>query len=180
MRAFLRLLGVASALSMVAGAAYAVVTIDIDLSTQRMHVTDSSVDDYDWAISSGRAGHRTPTGAFRPTRMYTMIHSLKYDNAPMPHAIFFTGGYAIHGTGAVGHLGHTASHGCVRLDPRNATTLFRLVQIERSVIHIHGEPQDAGVRMARRASHEAAPLAYAPHHRAKTLPEWLLSPLDGR
>ena len=180
MRAFLRLLGAASALCLVAGAAYAVVTIDIDLSTQRMHVTDASGDHYDWAISSGRSGHRTPTGSYRPTRMYAMIHSIKYDNAPMPHAIFFTGGYAIHGTEAVRHLGHTASHGCVRLDPRNATTLFHLVHAERALIHIHGAPRDAGVRMARRVLRRAEPLAYAPHRRAKTLPEWLLSPLDGR
>ena len=173
-------MGVASTLSLVVGAAYAVVMIDINLSTQRMHVTDASGESYDWAISSGRPGHRTPTGAYRPTRMYTMIHSIKYDNAPMPHAIFFTGGYAIHGTEAVGHLGHTASHGCVRLDPRNAATLFRLVRAERALIHIRGAPQDVGVRMARRDLRKAEPLAYAPHRRAKTLPEWLLSPLDGR
>jgi len=180
MRAFLRLLGVASALTLVAGAAYALVTIDVDLSTQRMHVSDPAGDDYDWAISSGRPGHRTPTGTFRPTAMYEMVHSAKYNNAPMPHSIFFVGQYAIHGTGAVGHLGHTASHGCVRIDPRNAATLYKLVQSQNAVIRVHGVPQDEGVRMARRASQGVEPLAYVRHRRAKTLPEWLLSPFDAQ
>ncbi len=35
----------------------------------------------------------------------------------MPHSVFFHGGYAIHGTNAVGSLGRPASHGCVRLAP---------------------------------------------------------------
>ena len=65
-----------------------------------------------WPISSGRSGHAT-RGVFRPRALYAMVHSAKYGNAPMPHSIFFYGQYAIHGTTAVGSLGH-ASHGCVR------------------------------------------------------------------
>jgi len=46
----------------------------------------------------------------------------------MPHSIFFTGGYAIHGTNAIKGLGRPASHGCIRLHPSNARTLFNMVQ----------------------------------------------------
>src|SRR5437660_9943413 len=46
----------------------------------------------------------------------------------MPHSIFFHGGYAIHGSYEVSRLGGPASHGCVRLRPSEAATLFRLVQ----------------------------------------------------
>ena len=47
----------------------------------------------------------------------------------MPHAIFFMkDGHAIHGTLDVKNLGKPASHGCVRLSPENATTLFALVK----------------------------------------------------
>ena len=46
----------------------------------------------------------------------------------MPHAIFFDEGYAIHGTVYVSRLGNRASHGCVRLHPSNAATLFSLVR----------------------------------------------------
>ncbi len=46
----------------------------------------------------------------------------------MPYSIFFLGGYAIHGTDAVRSLGRPASHGCIRLHPSNARTLYRLVE----------------------------------------------------
>jgi lipoprotein-anchoring transpeptidase ErfK/SrfK len=45
----------------------------------------------------------------------------------MPHSIFFSGNYAIHGSYEVKHLGRPASHGCVRLHPSNAAMLYSLV-----------------------------------------------------
>jgi lipoprotein-anchoring transpeptidase ErfK/SrfK len=60
-----------------------------------------------------------------------MHYSRKYDNAPMPHSIFFKGGYAIHGTNHVGMLGRPASHGCVRLSPANASILYAIVGKDR-------------------------------------------------
>src|ERR1700744_556923 len=107
-------------------AAQAAVHINIDLGSQRMHVS-SSEGDYDWAVSTGRPGHRTPTGVYRPQRMYVMTHSRTYDDAPMPHAIFFSGGYAIHGTYQTAALGGVASHGCVRLAPGAAAALYEMV-----------------------------------------------------
>jgi lipoprotein-anchoring transpeptidase ErfK/SrfK len=104
------------------------VSITVDISTQEMTVEDDWHTVYSFDVSTGRPGHATPTGSFRPIRMHTMWHSSKYENAPMPWSIFFYGGYAIHGTTDLKHLGHVASHGCVRLDPRNAKLLFDLVQ----------------------------------------------------
>ena len=46
----------------------------------------------------------------------------------MPWAVFFNGGYAVHGTTDVRNLGRPASHGCIRLHPDNAKTFFRMVQ----------------------------------------------------
>ena len=45
----------------------------------------------------------------------------------MPWSVFFHGGYAIHGTTDVWHLGHPASHGCIRLKPDNAKIFYTLV-----------------------------------------------------
>jgi hypothetical protein len=60
--------------------------------------------------------------------MNKMWYSKQWDNAPMPHAVFFTReGHAIHGTNEVRHLGNPASHGCVRISPENAATLYELV-----------------------------------------------------
>ena len=100
----------------------------IDISEQKMRVYRNGVLTHSWAVSTGRSGYRTPTGTYRPTRMHKEYYSRKYDNAPMPHAIFFRGGYAVHGTGHIKNLGRPASHGCVRLHPKNAAALFAMVQ----------------------------------------------------
>lgn len=166
--------------------ASAVVKIDVDLGAQRMHVTADHGQAYDWPVSSGRAGHATPTGAFRPQRMFVMVHSLKYDNAPMPHAIFFYGPYAIHGTEAVAHLGHPASHGCIRLAPENAATLFDLVEKEGASIHISGapagvaeNPHKAGHRLAAawRKQHREQAIAYTAEPKRRSLKDWAKQPL---
>jgi len=173
--------------------AMAVVRINIDLNTQTMHVVSDSGATYDWPVSSGRPGHATPRGTFRPQAMYVMVHSAKYNNAPMPHSIFFYGQYAIHGTTAVGALGRVASHGCVRLAPGNAATLFAMVGEEGARITIGGSPP-AGESVAdgnpHRAGHRLAAaqrkrfrehaLAYAAPHRSRTLREWAKDPLGVR
>ncbi len=105
------------------------VSIEIDKAAQRMIVSVDGVRKYSWPVSTGKAGHETPAGGFRALRLEEMHYSRKYDNAPMPHSIFFTNnGHAIHGTTAVRMLGRPASHGCIRLAPANAKTLFDLVE----------------------------------------------------
>ena len=137
MRTMLSGLAALSALALALPASAATVTID--LATQHMHV-DSAAGAYDWPISSAREGYVTPTGTFQPERLAEVYHSKKYDNAPMPHAIFFYYGFAIHGTNEVRHLGHPASHGCIRLAPGNATKLFNLVKAEGATITVTGTP----------------------------------------
>jgi lipoprotein-anchoring transpeptidase ErfK/SrfK len=100
----------------------------IDISSQTLKVYENGRLAYSWPVSTARKGYRTPVGSYRPTRMHTMWYSRKYDNSPMPHSIFFYGGYAIHGTDALKSLGRPASHGCVRLHPRNAKRLYNLVK----------------------------------------------------
>lgn len=104
------------------------VLVIVDLQMQTMHVRVDGVTKYRWDVSSGRSGHATPTGRYQPTRMYRRYHSRTYDMAPMPFSIFFHQGYAIHGTTDLKRLGRVASHGCVRLHPDNAATLFDLVK----------------------------------------------------
>jgi lipoprotein-anchoring transpeptidase ErfK/SrfK len=89
-----------------------------------------------WPVSTARKGYYTPTGSFHPYSYQPMHYSKKYDNAPMPHSIFFSGGYAIHATPHVGNLGRPASHGCVRLSPSNASTLYTLTRGEPTTITI--------------------------------------------
>ena len=79
-------------------------------------------------MSTGRRFYGTPSGVFAPQMMARRWFSRKYYNSPMPHSIFFDHGFAIHGTTELRRLGGPASHGCVRLHPANAATLYALVE----------------------------------------------------
>jgi L,D-transpeptidase catalytic domain len=154
--------------------AYARVEINIDLASQTMTVHSGSGETYVWPISSGKVGYATPRGVFRPRALYTMVHSAKYGNAPMPHSIFFHGQYAIHGTNEVGNLGRPASHGCVRLSPGHAATLFAMVQRQGAEIRIVGSPFSDVARSDRRSR---PALGFAPIRRTRNLQEWARDPL---
>jgi lipoprotein-anchoring transpeptidase ErfK/SrfK len=101
--------------------------VRVDKSTQRMSVIVDGVPAHNFVVSTGLAGG-PPIGTFRPQRMERTWHSRLYNMAPMPYSIFFHGNFAIHGTNQVGRLGRPASKGCVRLHPRDAAVLFKLVQ----------------------------------------------------
>ena len=110
--------------------AKAAVLVQIDKSSQRMTVSVDGVPRYTWPVSTGRNGYGTPSGVFHPQSMARSWFSRVYYNSPMPHSIFFYHGFAIHGTTDISRLGGPASHGCVRLHPSNAATLFALVERE--------------------------------------------------
>jgi L,D-transpeptidase-like protein len=157
---------VAAALALLSAApACAKMLITIDQSTQQMTVSVDGEVRYTWPVSTGRAGYGTPNGTFRPNRMEVSHFSQVFDNAPMPHSIFFTqAGHAIHGSLEVRHLGSAASHGCVRLSPANATTLYALVKAEgmaNTTVAIAGRIP-AGPIIARRSGSEDDSTAYAP------------------
>jgi lipoprotein-anchoring transpeptidase ErfK/SrfK len=103
------------------------VVVNINKSKQRMAIVVDGVERHVWRISTGTGGG-PPSGTYRPQRLERKWFSRKYNWSPMPHSIFFHEGYAIHGTVYVSRLGRRASHGCVRLHPRNAAALFDLVR----------------------------------------------------
>ena len=114
-----------------AAPASASILITIDKSSQQMSVAVDGAQRYVWPVSTGRPGYDTPGGNYKPNRMDADHYSQEWDNAPMPHAIFFDlDGHAIHGFFDVKHLGSAVSHGCVRLSPDHAQTLFNLVKAE--------------------------------------------------
>ena len=121
--------GAANAASTVSADPKQKVEIVIDKSTQRMTVYVGGEKHHVFTVSTGRAGYATPSGTFRPTHQVPMAISVKYGNTPMPHSIFFTGvGHAIHATKAIAQLGRVASHGCIRLSPADAKTVYELVK----------------------------------------------------
>ena len=128
MRRFIFALACAGLLALSASAgARAEVFIAVNKSSQRMTVAVNGRAYYRWPVSTGVDGG-PPSGHYQPERLERMWHSRRYDWSPMPHAIFFHKGYAIHGTQSLSRLGSRASHGCVRLHPARAAALFALVR----------------------------------------------------
>lgn len=119
------------------------ILVMIDKATQEMKVFVDNVARYTWQVSTGLRGYDTPIGTYPARSMNEIWYSRQWDDAPMPHAIFFTRrGHAIHGTEDRQKLGRPASHGCVRLAPENAATLFVLVKetgLDKTEIVLSGE-----------------------------------------
>ena len=139
-----------------AGAAQAKIAITVDKNAQQMTVAVDGVTRYHWPVSTGNPSHETPNGSFRTFRMEEDHYSKEFDDAPMPHSIFFTkAGHAIHGTDSVGRLGTPASHGCVRLSRANASTLYALVErdgVLNTTVTLTGSSQIALARNPRTQS----------------------------
>jgi hypothetical protein len=135
------------------GAAQANVSITIDKNAQEMTVAVDGVERYRWPVSTGIPSYETPNGSFRTFRMEEDHYSKEFDDAPMPHSIFFTKiGHAIHGTDSEGRLGTPASHGCVRLSRAHASTLYELVQkdgVLNTTVTLTGSSQIALARNPR-------------------------------
>ena len=163
-----------------AGAADAKVVITIDKSTQRMTVSVDGATRWTWPVSTGRRGHATPAGSFQAFRLEEDHYSKEWDDAPMPHSIFFTKrGHAIHGSFETRRLGSPASAGCVRLHPDNAKQLFALVKqqgvLNTAVVIAGEEPRVSAPAVARPNPNAPAPKAAPARSQprtARSLPQY--------
>ena len=100
----------------------------VSISEQKIRIFQDGAHLYTWPVSTAKAPKITPTGTFTPEVLSRDHRSSRYNNAPMPFAIFYRGNYAIHGTDQIKRLGNPASKGCVRLHPDNARVLFTMVR----------------------------------------------------
>jgi lipoprotein-anchoring transpeptidase ErfK/SrfK len=137
------------------------VLININKTKQEMTVFLDGVEKYVWPVSTGRAGYSTPSGTYTATSMNEIWYSKQWDNSPMPHSIFFMkDGHAIHGSYEVKNLGKPASHGCVRISPENAATLYALVEengLEHTQVVLTGVTPGGEFKFARGQGGLAAP-----------------------
>jgi len=143
----------------------------IDLEDQEMRVYLDGDQEYTWKVSTARAGYVTPNGTYKAQWLSRMHYSKKFDDAPMPYSVFFHDGYAIHGTDSISRLGRPASHGCVRLHPDNAKTLFDLVKRvgkSNATIQIVGTPPISKVERSYRR--EDGRLNHRPIYEGRLVP----------
>lgn len=102
----------------------------VSITSQIMKVYHEGRLLFTWPVSTAKPGKITPPGTYSPEFLSRNHRSSRYNNAPMPFAIFYDGHYAIHGTDQIKKLGEPASRGCVRLHPDNAKILFEMVKAE--------------------------------------------------
>ena len=86
------------------------VVAKVDVSSQRMRVYVNGSLRHTWKVSTGRGGYRTPRGTYGTKWLSRHHRSRKYNNSPMPYAIFFRGGYAVHATYHTSALGLSLIH----------------------------------------------------------------------
>ncbi len=90
-----------------------------------------------WCGDVGRPC-RTPAGSYKVYRKGSAAcksntYPLNVGGAEMPHCMFFSGGYSIHGSADVPN--YNASHGCIRVHPSDARWLSQnFVKIGTTVI----------------------------------------------
>ena len=100
----------------------------VDVSEQKMLVYKDGKRIHTGSVSTARTGKYTPRGQWRGKWLSKNHKSSRYNNAPMPYSIFYSGNFAIHGTNQVSRLGRPASAGCIRLHTSNAKKLFAMTQ----------------------------------------------------
>ena len=157
-----------------AGAQRVAVLVTIDKTRQQMTVSVNGVERYEWPVSTGRAGYSTPSGTYTATSMNEIWYSKQWDNAPMPHSVFFIkDGHAIHGSFEVKNLGRPVSHGCVRIAPKNAATLYALVKengLGNTRVVVTGVTPGGEYNVA---EEETTPRAEYKVARGQTSPRWV-------
>ena len=168
---------IASSLAIaIVGTARAEILIKVDKSAQRMTVVRHGATVYSWPVSTGRTAYATPSGSYTAFRMEADHYSKEWDDAPMPHSIFFTKiGHAIHGSYDTKKLGMPASHGCVRISPAHAATLFALVKQDGLVntkVVLTGSEQVALAQRGVRVPRLQPPLDLSAGHERENAPQY--------
>lgn len=108
------------------------VYVVISLGDQHMSVYDANGRIAQSRVSTGKAGHRTPSGVFSVISKNRYHRSNIYGGAPMPWMQRITwSGVAMH-AGVV--PGYPASHGCIRLPYSFAPQLWKMTKMGARVV----------------------------------------------
>src|SRR6202044_1588297 len=108
------------------------VIISVSIAQQKLRIYDANGFFAETPISTGMAGHPTPTGVFSVIQKQKLHHSNIYSGAPMPFMQRITwSGIAIH----AGVLpGYPASHGCIRMPMAFAVKMYGWTKMGARVV----------------------------------------------
>jgi hypothetical protein len=118
------------------------VAVLVSLPEQIAHIYRNGLEIGVTTVSTGRKGHRTPTGVFVILQKDRHHHSSIYNDASMPNTERLTwDGVCLH---AGGLPGYPSSHGCVHLPLEFSAELFEITHLGTVVIIAddHSAPAD--------------------------------------
>ena len=110
--------------------------IEVDLSDQRLIGWEGSTQVFSYLVSTGKAATPTPTGVFsvQIKRISDRMRGEDYNVPNVPYAMYFSGGYAIHGAYWHNQFGTPVSHGCVNVRVDRAERLFDWASVGTPVV----------------------------------------------
>jgi len=114
--------------------------INIDISSQTLSAFEGSRRVWSTKVSTGVAKYPTLRGTFRvysklkATRMRGGTGKDRYDLPNVPHTMFYSGNYAIHGAYWHNNFGRPMSHGCTNLPLAAAKWLYNWTPMGTTVI----------------------------------------------
>lgn len=110
--------------------------IQVDLSQQRLVAWEGTNPVYAVVVSTGKKSTPTRIGTFaiKTKHRYARMVGSDYDVPNVPHTMYYSGGYAIHGAYWHNRFGTPVSHGCVNVAPNHAAWLFKWASLGTPVI----------------------------------------------
>ncbi len=100
--------------------------VRVDLSEQRAYVFKGEAEVFNTGVSTGKSGYRTRTGKFVITNKYRDWKSTIYESSMPYFQRLSASDFGFH----VGHVAsYPVSHGCIRMTPAAARTLFEMTQV---------------------------------------------------
>lgn len=110
--------------------------IEVNLTTQRLIAWEGKTWVDAKVISSGKASTPTLTGVFEIQDKYrtTVMRGAGYEVPDVPNAMFYDGGYAIHGAYWHNSFGTPVSHGCVNMSENAAAWLFGWARVGTPIV----------------------------------------------
>lgn len=110
--------------------------IEVNLTTQRLIAWEGKTWIDARVISSGKRSTPTLTGVFAIQSKYrsTTMSGADYSVPDVPHAMFYDGGYAIHGVYWHNNFGTPMSHGCINMSESAAQWLYGWARVGTPIV----------------------------------------------
>jgi lipoprotein-anchoring transpeptidase ErfK/SrfK len=110
--------------------------IEIELNDQRLTAWEGNTPIRSFMVSTGKRGTPTPLGTYAIQSKYrsTPMQGEDYHVPDVPYAMYFSGGYAIHGAYWHNSFGTPISHGCVNMKVSSARWLYDWAPIGTPVV----------------------------------------------